>query len=100
SQLWDNEIGSLEAGKRADIVVVDTSGIEWQPSPLDKPIGNLVYSASGASVRTVLIDGRLVMKDRQMLLIDEAAYVQEAKVQSRQLFERLGVTLAQVWPHL
>src|SRR5207253_5565217 len=83
SLLWDREIGSLETGKRADVLIVDTDAIEWQPDPFTTPVANLVYSATGASVRSVLIDGRLVMDDRKMVLIDEPAYLDEARLISR-----------------
>ncbi len=98
SQLWDKDIGSLEAGKCADVVIIDTSGIEWQPSPLDNPIGNLVYSATGSSVSSVLIDGRLVMKDQCMMTLDEAEYLREAREHSGRILERLGTPLVSRWP--
>ena len=62
--LWDwvDGIGSLEGGKRADLIIVDTDGIGWQPNPLLNPIGNLVYSSTGDAVRTVIIDGRIVIR--------------------------------------
>ncbi|WP_410971869.1 amidohydrolase family protein, partial [Salmonella sp. SAL4445] len=50
-------IGSLEPGKRADLVLYDLDTPEWRP--LLNPVNNLVYAASGASVRTVIVDGRV-----------------------------------------
>lgn len=100
SQLWDRDIGSIEAGKCADLVLIDASGSEWQPSPFQLPVPNLVYSASGASVQSVLIDGRVVMKNRELMLIDEEAYLREARKESAKIFARLGVTLASAWPYL
>ncbi|MGH7004477.1 MAG: amidohydrolase family protein, partial [Alphaproteobacteria bacterium] len=67
--LWDREIGSLEAGKRADVVIVDMSGLRWHPN-LD-PVRSLVYAADGDDVETVVIDGRIVMQDRVILTVDE-----------------------------
>ena len=98
SLLWDREIGSIEPGKRADLLVIDTDGVEWQPDPFGTPVANLVYSASGHSVRTVLIDGRLVMEDRRMCLIDEAAYLREARALSASMLGRIGATPRGVWP--
>ncbi|WP_198083864.1 amidohydrolase family protein [Variovorax sp. E3] len=98
SQLWDRDIGSLEVGKRADLLVVDTDGIEWQPDPLTTPVANLVYSSSGSAVRSVVIDGRLVMEDRRMLLVDEKEYVREARERSREILQRIHCGPRLVWP--
>lgn len=65
----EKEIGSLEAGKKADIVIFDTRRPEWRP--LHNEVQNLVYSATGDSVETVIIDGRIVMEKRKVLTIDE-----------------------------
>jgi 5-methylthioadenosine/S-adenosylhomocysteine deaminase len=64
----DNLIGSIEAGKQADIILVDMN----QPhlTPLYNCYSQLVYAARGADVRTSIINGRIVMKDRQLLTID------------------------------
>ena len=59
--LWENEIGSLEAGKKADIVLFDAERPEWQP--LHDPVSTLVYSATGASADTLIVDGKVVMEN-------------------------------------
>ena len=59
--LMEREIGSLEVGKRADLVLFDRDAPEWRP--LLNPLNNLVYAASGSSVRSVMIDGRLVLDE-------------------------------------
>jgi 5-methylthioadenosine/S-adenosylhomocysteine deaminase len=63
------ELGSLEPGKKADIITIDLN----QPhlTPIYEPCSHLVYSARGADVRDVVIDGRMVMRQRQLLDIDE-----------------------------
>jgi 5-methylthioadenosine/S-adenosylhomocysteine deaminase len=63
------EIGSLEPGKKADIITIDLN----QPhlTPLYEPCSHLVYAARGADVRDVIIDGRIVMRHRQLKNIDE-----------------------------
>jgi 5-methylthioadenosine/S-adenosylhomocysteine deaminase len=95
---WEDEIGSLEAGKLADIVIADASGIEWQPNPMDLPVANLVYSGNGSCVRTVIIDGRIVMEDRQFTMIDETDFVARAGTHARTIFARLGFEPRTVWP--
>src|SRR3972149_5807903 len=64
-----DEIGSLEVGKKADGLIVTMRRPEWYP--LYSEVQNLVYSASGDSVETVFIDGRIVMENRKVLTVDE-----------------------------
>jgi 5-methylthioadenosine/S-adenosylhomocysteine deaminase len=63
------DLGSLESGKKADVIIVDLN----QPhlTPMYEPCSHLVYAARGADVRDVVIDGRVVMRERQLLGIDE-----------------------------
>ncbi len=63
------ELGSLEPGKKADIITIDIN----QPhlTPMYEPCSHLVYSARGADVRDVIIDGRIVMRQRRLLDVDE-----------------------------
>ncbi len=73
--LWDREIGSIETGKAADIVLFDTLRPEWQP--LINPVSNLVYSATGDSVRDVFVAGEQVVKGGRLTKIDEMALYAE-----------------------
>src|SRR5207245_1290945 len=66
----EHEIGSVEVGKRADLVVFDARRAEWR-SLLD-PVNNLVYSADGRSVRTVVANGRVVVDEGRVVFADEA----------------------------
>ncbi len=72
----EDELGSLEAGKRADIVVVGLDAARLHP--LYDPVSHLVYVAKGADVRHVVIEGRVVMRDRKVLTLDAAAVLAEA----------------------
>ena len=69
--LWDDRIGSLEVGKDADIVLFDTDRPEWQP--LINPVSNLVYSATGDSVRDVFVAGEQLVAGGALTRIDQAA---------------------------
>ncbi|MCD6138541.1 MAG: amidohydrolase [Deltaproteobacteria bacterium] len=62
------EIGSLEVGKKADLIIVDTS--KPHLTPLYDPFSHLVYAASGGDVRVVVINGRIVVKNRKLQTID------------------------------
>jgi 5-methylthioadenosine/S-adenosylhomocysteine deaminase len=66
----DHLTGSLEAGKRADVVVLDLE--EDNLVPLYDPVSHLAYAVAAADVRTVLIDGRVVLEDGKLLTLDEA----------------------------
>ncbi len=73
----DGKIGSLEPGKLADLIVLD---VNWPHMfPLYQPISQLVYSAGGADVRDVIIDGKVVLRDRKLLTIDLAGLYGELK---------------------
>ena len=67
----EDRLGSLEVGKRADIVVVSLAAPRLHP--LYDAVSHLVYVAKGADVRDVVIEGRVVMRDGKVLTLDEAA---------------------------
>jgi 5-methylthioadenosine/S-adenosylhomocysteine deaminase len=72
----EDRIGSLEIGKRADLAVVGLS--EPRLHPLFDPISHLVYAAKGADVRHVIVDGRVVVQDGQVLTLEREAVLREA----------------------
>jgi cytosine/adenosine deaminase-related metal-dependent hydrolase len=89
-------VGSIEPGKRADLVLYDLDVPEWRP--LLNPVNNLVYAATGASVRTVLIDGRMVLDDGHLTTLDERALYERAEVLARQQIARAGLAIESKWP--
>lgn len=94
--LWDHELGSLEAGKLADLILVDMSGLEWHAGR--EPVRNLVYSATGQAVDTVIIDGRVVMRNRVMLTVDEEHLKRSLAAANRAWRERGNISTASRWP--
>lgn len=72
----DQSTGSLEPGKRADLIIVDMSSA--RQTPLYDPISHLVYATHGDDVRTTIVNGRVLMRDRKMLTLDERAVIAEA----------------------
>ncbi len=64
-----NDLGVLKPGYRADIVLYNTKGLHWMPRYND--VAALVYSANAADVETVIINGKVVLKNRELLTIDE-----------------------------
>ena len=86
----EKEIGSLEIGKRADVIVVNLATLHSTPHAKDL-VSALVYSAQTTDVRSVVINGKLVMKDRELLTLDESAVVAEAARESSELIKRAGI---------
>ncbi len=92
----ERRIGSIEPGKRADLVLYDLDTPEWRP--LLNPVNNLVYAASGSSVRTVLIDGRVVLDEGRLTTLDERALYDRVERLSREHVRRAGVPVESKWP--
>jgi 5-methylthioadenosine/S-adenosylhomocysteine deaminase len=82
------ELGSLEEGKRADLTVVDLSGLHSTPSDARDVLSPLVYSARSTDVVHVLIDGKPVLKDRVLLTLDETSVASTARQQAARLVSR------------
>lgn len=83
----DQLIGSLEQGKRADIILVDTFQAHFTPPTLLPQL--LVYYASGPDVKTVVVDGEIVMENRELQTVDEAHVINNARDEINKAFERL-----------
>jgi cytosine/adenosine deaminase-related metal-dependent hydrolase len=84
------EIGSIEVGKRADLVVLDLEGVHTQPAEADL-ISRIVYSARASDVRHVLVDGRLVVKEGVLKTAQVEEIRREANAQARRLRRAVGL---------
>ena len=91
--LWDHEIGSLEAGKKADLIIVDPNTITMLP--MHDAVANLVSSMRAENVQSVMVDGRWLMRERVLLTVDEQAIIREASERAAALARRAGITLPQ-----
>lgn len=85
----ESEIGTLETGKRADVVVVNLNALH--SSPHADPISALVYSAQPSDVQSTVVAGQVVMKDRQLLTMDEQSVLRDANRERAELIKRAGV---------
>jgi 5-methylthioadenosine/S-adenosylhomocysteine deaminase len=83
-------IGSLEIGKRADVITVNLDVLHSTPHAKDL-VSAVVYSATASDVQSVIIDGEIVMRDRKLLTLDETAILQEAVRESSDLMKRAGI---------
>jgi len=92
-----DEIGSIEVGKKADLVLFDTRRAEWRA--LLDPINNLVYSADGRSVRMLVADGRVAVDDGRALFADEARVADRVQELGEVLLARTGTRVNRGrWP--
>jgi 5-methylthioadenosine/S-adenosylhomocysteine deaminase len=80
-------VGSLESGKRADVVLVDVRVPEL--TPLYDVFSHLVYAVKGAHVRTVVVDGKVVVRDRKMTTLDENKVMEKAREIQKRIRESL-----------
>lgn len=92
----DQEIGSLEEGKRADFVCHDTDRPEWQP--LQGIVNQLAWLADGRSVHSVWVDGVRVIDNYHSTQIDEESLYARANKSSQEIFDRTGLPFLSPWP--
>ncbi len=79
----DKQIGSLEPGKKADVIFVDTSGPH--ATPMYDVYSQLVYALRGSDVKTVIVGGKLLMENHHMLTLDEEQILREAREYQKKL---------------
>lgn len=98
--LWDDEIGSLVAGKAADLVLFDTRRAQWQP--LYNPVANLVYSATGASVDVVIVAGAVLVEGGRVRSMDEERVYDEVRRLAPTILAKTGLAdrVRPRWPIL
>jgi 5-methylthioadenosine/S-adenosylhomocysteine deaminase len=95
---WEKEIGSLEKGKKADLIIVDTQRSNWIPIHDFSMVPNLVYSGEGADVETSIIDGRVVMENRKILTIDVESVLKRAQKAAEDIISKLPYRIEPRWP--
>jgi cytosine/adenosine deaminase-related metal-dependent hydrolase len=96
--LLDTEIGSIETGKRADLVLHDRNRPEW--TPLHNVANQLVYAADGRSVHTVFVDGRRVVDGYRLTTVDEEDLYRRAQRAGEAITSRSGLPNKAKWPVL
>ena len=96
SMLQEEEIGSIEAGKKADIVLFDRTRIEW--TPLFNVVNSYVYTADGKSADTVFINGKIVLEKGKMVGIDEKEISDKVQELGEGLISRVNLKTTMKWP--
>ena len=91
-----DDIGSIEPGKKADLVLFDTKRPEWRT--IFNPVNNLVYNADGRSVHTVIVDGKVVVEHHEPLFVDQWELIQRVQKLGEGLLARTGISFPQRWP--
>jgi cytosine/adenosine deaminase-related metal-dependent hydrolase len=86
---WENEIGSIEIGKKADFVLFDLDHFEW--SPYGDALQALVYSASPASIAQTWVGGEPLFDGKSVVTIDEPGVRREARWRAAEIVKRAGL---------
>jgi 5-methylthioadenosine/S-adenosylhomocysteine deaminase len=82
-----DQIGSVEVGKRADLQLINLNRLHTAPQP--DPISTIVYAAEASDVETVIIDGQIVMRDRQLRTLNEVDVIAEACEEAQRLLQKI-----------
>jgi len=85
----EKEIGSIETGKRADLVIVDVDGLNQ--TPFYNIYSDLVYAAKAGDVRTVIVEGKVLMRDRRLLTLNEVTIKADAHRYRERIVQSVGV---------
>jgi cytosine/adenosine deaminase-related metal-dependent hydrolase len=81
-----DEIGSIEGGKRADLILINLDRLHTTPHP--DPVSTIVYAAETNDIETVFIDGSIVMRAGELTTLDESTVIEKATKESSRLSKR------------
>jgi cytosine/adenosine deaminase-related metal-dependent hydrolase len=98
AMLLQDEIGSLEPGKRADVILLDLMRPAMVPWNEDNLLANLVYSGTGSLVHTVLVDGRTVVRGGEVLTMDEGEILRAMQKEAPRFVKLAREWDANFWP--
>lgn len=94
--LDDHLYGSLEAGKKADLIVIDPHGPSMMP--VNDKIAALVTAMHSANIQSTMCNGQWLMRDRKILTLDEEAILKEACARGAAIYDRAGIVLPDRFP--
>jgi 5-methylthioadenosine/S-adenosylhomocysteine deaminase len=88
-------VGRIVPGGKADLTLVNLNTA--RSMPVHRPESAVVYSASGADVHTVIVDGRILLDCGQVTMLDEAALLAECRDAAKRLLKRAGIEIERRW---
>jgi 5-methylthioadenosine/S-adenosylhomocysteine deaminase len=94
----DRQVGSLEAGKQADLILIDARSPHI--NPVHDPVSAVVWAANGNDVDTVLIDGEIIMQGRKVFTLDEEKILNDAQERKEKILAQASIKGHHVWPLL
>ncbi|MFH1821342.1 MAG: amidohydrolase, partial [Methanobacteriota archaeon] len=96
--MWERETGSIEKGKKADMIIVDLN----RPSlvPMLNPVNDIPARVLGSDVNTVMVNGKILMENRVVKTMDEANVIAEANRRAEEVKERSGYKVEWHWPQI
>jgi len=83
----EHEIGTVEIGKKADLIIMDINGVHI--TPIYDIQKSIIYAGRASDVRTVIIDGRVVLDEGILTTVDEENVMEEVSKRARKVLERL-----------
>jgi len=90
------ELGSIEVNKKADVILIALN--KPHLTPVFNPVSHLIYAAEGTDVETVIIDGEVVMENRNLKTLEEEKVLEEANERGQKLLKRAGLEIEPKWP--
>ena len=94
--LLENEIGSLEIGKKADLIILNPNTIHTLP--LHDPVANIVYTMSSENVESTMCNGKWLMKNREILVLNEDELIKKVKEKSKDIKNKANIILPNRFP--
>ncbi len=94
--LMENEIGSLEVGKKADLIILNPDTIH--SLPVIDPVANIVYAMSSENVESNMCNGKWLMKNREILFLDEKDLLEKVKIQNKKVMDKAGIVIPNRFP--
>ncbi len=91
----DREIGSIEVGKKADLILIDTEQLNIAPTY--NSLSNIVYAANGSNVDTTIVNGQILVSKGNLLTLDEDKVIERAQKLGAKLLDRAGVEIKSRW---
>lgn len=94
--LMEKEIGNLEVGKKADLIILNPDTIH--SLPVIDPVANIVYAMSSENVESNMCNGKWLMKNREILFLDEKDLLEKVKIQNKKVMDKAGIVIPDRFP--